>query len=167
MPQFSMLDESELSIGVPVMATSKTLVSRSGFLDEDRLSIGVLVWLTGMNLSCAVVSQSGLLDESRLSIRVPGTQRNWNTEPPGQRGRIAGCSAAYCRILVSRSGLLDESRLADVLMSRWHFFVSNKLRVSIAACWMKAGWVLVPWPGLLDESMLHWYPSLACWMSTG
>ena len=72
------------------MATSKTFVSRSGFLDEYRLSIGVLVWLAGLNLSCAVVSQSGLLDESRLSFRVLGTEINWNTEPPGQRGWLAG-----------------------------------------------------------------------------
>ena len=62
----------------------------SGFLDECRLSLGVPVWLVGKNLGCAVVSQSGLLDESRISISIPETQRNWNTEPPGQRGWLAG-----------------------------------------------------------------------------
>ena len=31
---------------------------------------------------------------------------------------------------------------------------SNRLRVSFAACWMKAGYVLVSWLGLLDESRL-------------
>ena len=104
-----MLDESELSIGVPVMATSKTLVSRSGFLDEDRLSIGVLVWLTGMNLSCAVVSQSGLLDESTLRIKSVFPEHR-ETGTPNH--------------LDSAGGLLDES------LEYW---------CPGLACWMKTG----------------------------